>query len=307
MGETAFGELLRQKREEHKLSVRDCAERARVSEKTYRKWESGREMPTSFQVRRVFGQSSGLYHYLPRATPIEAPAPSSPTFGEALRALRSAADLTQEELGELVGNGVTGQAVSAWETDKANPVREHYSKLVDLLPELTGAPTPDWQDIPPPDGGKKIGRDPMLRNHTFTSLPGLAPEVVDLAPHVEPPTRTMPAPTIEDMTDGSFETMREPRTIEWLIGVARSAYPNVDVIVRISVPACPRPGASSMTLELVVDEGGYESVRHVAGCEKLSDGIARIANEMRAIFEAKLLKLTAEQLEIQRIVSAIAR
>jgi transcriptional regulator with XRE-family HTH domain len=73
-------------------------------------------------------------------------------FGEALRRARVAEGMSQEELGQLLG--VTGQAVAHWESERNAPVRDSYSKLLDLFPVLARCPAPPTQDIAVPDGGR---------------------------------------------------------------------------------------------------------------------------------------------------------
>jgi transcriptional regulator with XRE-family HTH domain len=74
------------------------------------------------------------------------------TFGEALRRARVVEGMSQDELGQLLG--VTGQAVAHWESERNAPVRDSYSKLLDLFPVLARCPAPPTQDIAVPDGGR---------------------------------------------------------------------------------------------------------------------------------------------------------
>lgn len=107
---------------------------------------------------------------------VDPPAPRerSATFGEALRKMREDEEISQEELGAMVG--VTGQAVSQWETGEADPVRDNYKELIGLFPELLGEPEPAWRPIPKPTGGAGAQR----------------PERVTKAP--DPPKEAPPAP-----------------------------------------------------------------------------------------------------------------
>lgn len=54
-----------------------------------------------------------------------------------LRKLREAAGLTQRELGNRIG--VSGQAVSQWETGVKRPSVENLTKLADVLETSTDA------------------------------------------------------------------------------------------------------------------------------------------------------------------------
>jgi DNA-binding XRE family transcriptional regulator len=81
---------------------------------------------------------------------LERPVDDEALFHLALAAARAEARITQEDLGVFVG--VTGQAVSAWETGRVVPILEHYHRLLDYLPALRAVPPPPSQDIPKPNG-----------------------------------------------------------------------------------------------------------------------------------------------------------
>jgi transcriptional regulator with XRE-family HTH domain len=104
-------------------------------------------------------------------TPLSLTAPQSVwgTFGDALRHIRIAEGLDQDELGSLLS--VTGSAVSAWEHDTANPITSHYMQLLELFPALSAAPKPHPQDIQKPDGGKGIPRDGSGASTFLASVP----------------------------------------------------------------------------------------------------------------------------------------
>jgi transcriptional regulator with XRE-family HTH domain len=52
-------------------------------------------------------------------------------LGESIRRLRTAKDLTQQQLGDLVG--VKQHAVSQWERGSSYPARQHMRALADAL------------------------------------------------------------------------------------------------------------------------------------------------------------------------------
>lgn len=66
------------------------------------------------------------------------------TFGAALMDLRNRAGLKRNDLADLLK--VHGSTIHSWETDKTVPVLEHYKKLLDLMPDLKGAPVPDSRE-----------------------------------------------------------------------------------------------------------------------------------------------------------------
>ncbi len=83
------------------------------------------------------------------------------TFGEVLKAERTAANLSQEELGRMLD--VTGNAVTRWEHDEFAPVKENLDKLMSLFPALAKAPAPGSQDIPKPIGQTENKAQPAGR------------------------------------------------------------------------------------------------------------------------------------------------
>lgn len=91
----------------------------------------------------------------PSEKPVEqyyfAPETKPEAFHDALRRLRVASGSTQDEVASLLE--VTYRAVCAWESGVNNPVRDHYTKLLVIFPELVHAAEPDTQDRPKPDGG----------------------------------------------------------------------------------------------------------------------------------------------------------
>lgn len=169
-----FGEVLKREREEQGLSHHDVSCRVGVSKALVKAWEKGVNFPNRFEMKKLIGSMRSLAHYihlLPQETVVaiahdfkatneEYPAqlaaidriePSPKTFGEALRRVRLSEGFGQDEVGDLIG--VTGQAVSAWESGTSNPVKDHYDKLVALFADLSVAPKPDSRNIDKPDGG----------------------------------------------------------------------------------------------------------------------------------------------------------
>jgi transcriptional regulator with XRE-family HTH domain len=181
-----FGEALRQTRTDRGYSHRDLSDRVGVRQEIVRQWEAGETIPNAQQLKRLYGTLPRLQFYdslLPHEPPPKGedkraafaePLVSSPdasvkpkTFGEALRRARVAEELDQDGLGSLLD--VTGQAVSAWELDVANPILAHYDQLAVLFPSLALAPKPHAQDIDKPDGGKGAPRDGNPRPATPAS------------------------------------------------------------------------------------------------------------------------------------------
>lgn len=199
-----FGELLRIERTKQGLSHRDIAVRVGVDRALVGRWEANEEVPDRFQLKKLFGTCQRLRHYvhlLPvdtqnqarfdmtesgEAMPkqlaaIEAEPCSAPTtFGEALRLARLRSGLGQDELGELVS--VTGQAVSAWETETNTPIMSHYEALCDLMPELRAAPRPkEIRNIDKPDGGRGVERQ-MTEHETRKEEPTMNVKMIAPTP-----------------------------------------------------------------------------------------------------------------------------
>lgn len=170
----SFGALIKEERERQGLSHRDISVRCAVDRETVKSWERDEMYPSRIELKKLFGLLQRLRHYvhllptdiqngvtadaktsgapLPeQLAPIAPPIMSYPkTFGEALKRARLHEGLGQDELGEIVG--VTGQAVSYWETETNVPILDHYNALLDLLPALHGAPKPVSRDIEKPGG-----------------------------------------------------------------------------------------------------------------------------------------------------------
>jgi transcriptional regulator with XRE-family HTH domain len=106
------------------------------------------EWVTSFRMAGVKlpAVRSGSTTPLPRPAPIvsEPPPPPRPvyaSFGAALRAERSAEEVTQSFIADLCG--VSSALVGAWEADRQAIALDCYEKLTELFPSLADAPAPE--------------------------------------------------------------------------------------------------------------------------------------------------------------------
>jgi transcriptional regulator with XRE-family HTH domain len=197
----SFGQALRNLRGERGLSARELSARIGVSQDVVRQWESDESIPSALQLKKLYGTFPRLKFFesvfagqhavrtpgdaavASEEPPLDVPdQPALPsTFGDALRGARIAEGLDQDALGGLLD--VTGQAVSAWEHDIANPILAHYDQLRLLFPTLASAPKPHAQNIEKPDGGKGAARDSSNRpspsasypDRTFDSVPTSSP------------------------------------------------------------------------------------------------------------------------------------
>ncbi len=172
-----LGEAIHACRMESGFSHRQLADRCGVKKSLIKNWEHDQSRPDGIPWKRLCGAATP-FSKLRELKHLPSPRPGSMeaatlgtqrrrrvteardgghTFHDALRALRLSEGVDQEEVAELLG--VTSQAVSAWENGHAVPVREHYDKLLALLPGLADAPTPPTQEIPPPSGGEGISRN----------------------------------------------------------------------------------------------------------------------------------------------------
>ena len=179
-----FGEALKRVRMDYGYSHAKVAVLIGKSKDVIKEWENGESFPVGRDIARLKGNMPKIQPWMsliprmpkrlgeltdiqidqvvdalvPPEPPPELPThPAPKTFGAWLAMERLSEGVDQEELGELLG--VTGQAVSAWETEKAVPVKENYDRLLALFPALVRAPEPEWRDIPKPDGGAGIPRN----------------------------------------------------------------------------------------------------------------------------------------------------
>lgn len=252
-----FGLMLREERERRSLTVNDISRRAGVSRAIVEEWEEGRTMPTSQQWKRLRGTlrrlipSARLREYMGLGSDapstivaggayaafsgqhlrelVEATAepetvgdPEPPaTFGEALRRAREDERIEQRALGELIG--VTQSTISSWERDAIVPVMAHYERLLDLLPQLIGAPQPPSRDISPPPGPA---------GWTFPAPPPRGPDVDDRAtpvraPVEEPAVELSAPPPAAEVVEEVEASPLPPDGLELLaaaVRVARTIY-----------------------------------------------------------------------------------
>lgn len=197
--ERSFGQLLQQALLEKKhLTARDLARSANVSEAVYRGWEVDKGHPNRLQLSKMLGSGHWLHAHLPKkvltTSPETAALPAADarigyniaaTFGAALQAERKLEGLDQDDLGALLDPPVTGQAVSAWETNTSTPVLVNLEQLYELFPNLALAPKPRSQDIPVPNGGKGSFRGGSPSSPTLTWTQPTLLEAAPLRP--EPP------------------------------------------------------------------------------------------------------------------------
>ncbi len=184
-----FGQDLKRVREARRISLHDCAHITRASEADVLAWEADEKIPSRAELGRLCQAMNSLrswknaLHTAPDIvlaamtdTPPEEPRTSANMitvamladtlpdasdaplrFGPALAGERLAARLTEDEIAKLVG--VTGQAVSHWETENNAPIQAHYDALVSLFPNLALAAKPSCRDIDKPSGGAGIERE----------------------------------------------------------------------------------------------------------------------------------------------------
>lgn len=215
--EQSFGLLLQQARLEKKhLTPRDLARSANVSEAVYKGWEADQGHPNRLQLAKMLGSAHWLHPHLPKKVlaAVLVTTPQSAvleprntdnlttwTFGDALQAERKREGLDQEDLGAMLEPPVTGQAVSAWETNVSAPVLVNLEQLYDLFPNLALAPKPHSQDIPVPNGGKGSSRGAAAA----PSSPAAAwtqPTLIEAAPlRPEPPAGAPTLYTFHTPTD----------------------------------------------------------------------------------------------------------
>lgn len=212
---TTFGQALRHERERLGLTYRDLSVRCGADRDTVKSWENDETVPDRLELKKLFGSMSVLRHFVhllptqemqqnahtdlaragfdkvPQLFPVvsEVPPPPPSTFGEALRRARIHEGLDQDELAELLR--VTGQAVSAWETGKNVPIRDHYEPLCELFPALRNGPQPTLiRDIEKPMPGPKSIQDVSVYAELDAATPPalITEPVSPKEPEVMPPT-----------------------------------------------------------------------------------------------------------------------
>lgn len=167
-------------RQRFQLTRRSVADQCGVAQREVEAWEKGERIPDRQTFKRLCGMMRRLVSTPPtwsaprddgepsleaititvdRADTVATQRPPTPeSFGAGLRRIREDNGCTIETVAELLG--LTGQAVSNWETGVSTPVLENLQKLLEMLPELrvalnTGAVVqPEAWVLPVPDGGR---------------------------------------------------------------------------------------------------------------------------------------------------------
>lgn len=158
---TPFGHLLERERQKRGLSIQHIAKCAGVSEVEFKLWTAGKEQPTKVQVRRMFGASNQIEHYLPavpaaaasagpdRLTPPPLPAAAPGSLGAMAHALNKAGVTSIPPVASpapppLVAPSVHAlpwnEIIRAWRKENNLTVAE----LGDLL-EVDGSTVSNWE------------------------------------------------------------------------------------------------------------------------------------------------------------------
>jgi len=171
----AFPELLRAATRKHlgNINGRALAHMAKVPVAEVQSWLDGKKLPDSHTFGRLVFILPSLRHLKPQLVEatrerdhekerlrLERAATLPRHFGQALAVSRTADELSQQDVADLLG--VTSQAVSAWETAANVPILEHYERLITLWPELDTV-RPSVQDIEKPSVGAGVPRDAIQR------------------------------------------------------------------------------------------------------------------------------------------------
>lgn len=187
-----FPEALMRERARYRITRTDLARFVGVAEEVVKRWERGDAIPAKDQFRRLIARLPRLTPYPPSTMSlagdivtgnldaraeevridiakladsgqlVEPPKPPRQEFGDGLKRVREENEISQAELGELLGLG--GNAVGAWESEVNCPVIPNLSKLLEVLPELkagieTGAiKRPPSLDKDVPNGGRGFPR-----------------------------------------------------------------------------------------------------------------------------------------------------
>lgn len=110
------------------LTQHELAELLEVSPVTVTSWETGKSRPRSSNLAQIITLRSMSEEEVNEALGREqVPSEVSPSE---IKRLRSRFNLTQAELAELLG--ISGAAVTSWETGKTRPSRENRQALMDL-------------------------------------------------------------------------------------------------------------------------------------------------------------------------------
>lgn len=131
-----FIERLKELREKSGLTQKQVAEHLDITQSAYAQWETGRINPKKETIQKFADLFNVSYDYLwngisePQTTNaiIET---NSGTFPERLRQLRTEADLTQQQLADIVGT--TQQNIAFWETGRQRPKQPSLIKLANYF------------------------------------------------------------------------------------------------------------------------------------------------------------------------------
>lgn len=185
-----FAEAFMRERARYQVSRSEIGRHVGVAEDVVKRWERGEAIPNPRQFKRLITRLHRMLPHVPEwgtyagaavtgqvdeyrddaqgtvdkwVDKIDAAEkPPIEPFGLGLKRVREENDVTQDELGELLG--LTGPAVGAWETEVNTPVIPNLAKLFEVLPELragieTGAiKRPPSQSIAVPTGGRGFPR-----------------------------------------------------------------------------------------------------------------------------------------------------
>jgi len=160
-----FHDALMRERARMQIDRRTVADRCGVGENVVKRWERGEAIPSRQQFKRLVTMLRRVAPHIPEwgtfadeiVTGEDAPEreeyqgharrenerldkigadlrPPPESFGAGLRRVREENEVTQDELGEVLG--LTGGAVGYWERDNAMPIQVNLDKLYTVLPEL---------------------------------------------------------------------------------------------------------------------------------------------------------------------------
>lgn len=131
-----FIERLKELREQSGLTQKQVAEHLDITQSAYAQWETGKLNPKKETIQKFADLFNVSYDYLWHGTSelqttsviIET---NSGTFPERLRQLRTEADLTQQQLADIVGT--TQQNIAFWETGRQRPKQPSLIKLANYF------------------------------------------------------------------------------------------------------------------------------------------------------------------------------
>lgn len=310
-----WGATLRREREAAGRNVASLCDGVSVKQSRWRAFEDGSELPSRPEYHRMCLQLRRMRLFPPPAFPDKReakpqdepvphvePMPAAPTerpaktWGEGLIREREREEVTQDEIGQLVG--VTGQAVSAWERGVAAPVEEHYEKVCQLFPRLRTLPKPGSRDIPPPDGGRGADRD-----HVASSprAPAGLPEPIDLGPPRVTPKVRPPEPPAPPISRPQAVTP-EPSTLDRLEALARTLHGADEW--RLTFFASPHPNEPARrSWTLTVAQGAKESIYVEAGSNSPEAAALHVLGTMTKEIDARIEKHRADIAALERMKS----